>query len=143
MKNQVELLEGHKANEDQTITLSGKLYLKDPYSERAAIYGVGESRNKARLFGGKARKFQSKYELADVVTIAQIREDLIPKEVLRKITSNSSPAYVDEDKSIGEKVYYTSSISDMIEETSGELNLEFRELYDYVSEYSYVTFLKC
>jgi hypothetical protein len=143
MKSRVVLLQGHSAKPGQTIKVDGTLYLKDEFSERPAVYDNGEAINKARMFRGVAQPVTSKYDLADTVSIAQIREDNIPKEVLRKITSNLEPAYVDTDNSIGEKVYYTSGIAELIGETSGELNLEFRELYDYVVEYSYVVFLKC
>lgn len=147
-KARVILLEGHNAKADQTIKcVSGQLYLKDMFSDRPAIYSIGEARKKANMFGGSAQSYQSKYDLTDEVKVAQIVEQNIPAIVLAAFAT-VEPSYVDGDKSIGEKMYSTDVIYDAMaqeayDNDNTELELELRELYDYVSDYNYVVFTKC
>ena len=144
-KSRVALLQGHSAKPEQTIKVDGTLYLKDAFSERPAVYDSGEAMKKARMFRGVAQPVTSKYDLSDTVTVAQIVEQNVPQEVLNHFAT-CEESYVDADDSIGEKIYSTSLIPAMAQEAydndKTELEMELRELYDYVSEYSYVVFLK-
>jgi hypothetical protein len=147
MKSRIALLEGHSADNDQIIKIDGTPYLKDAFSERPAVYESEEAVDKAREVRGVAKPVNSKYDLSYTVTIAQIVEQNIPQIVLNAFAL-IEPSYVDADKSIGEKIYSTDAIYESMAQEAydnddTELEIELRELYDYVSDYSYVTFTKC
>lgn len=143
-KRKIKLRPDHHAKPEQVIEVLGELFLKDPFSERPALYDLGEARKKARLFGGYAVAHRSAYELSDTVTVAQIVESNVNSDVL-DLFGKVDASYVDNDKSIGEKLYHTPVIIEELvnDENSQELNNELLELYDYVSDYSYVVFTKC
>ena len=143
MKNRILLPEGHKAKPHQTIEcVSGKLYLKNAYGrEVPSVYDIGEARRKAKLFGGSVEPSPSKYDIADTYRVAQIQIDNIPMSVI--IALESCCSFIDKDKTLGEKMYSVGSIGeDLIPNAEGELKNELLELYDYVEEFMYVTFLK-
>tara|TARA_B100000767_G_C19672639_1_gene495971 strand:+ start:101 stop:532 length:432 start_codon:yes stop_codon:yes gene_type:complete len=143
MKHKIILPKGHSTNQTQTIEVDGELFLKNGFGrEIPAVFELGEARRKARLFDGNTVESPSKYDIADEYKVAQINGDNIPMSVITALETCCS--FIDNDKTIGEKLYSVGSIGeDLIPNAEGELKKELLELYDYVHEYMYVTFIKC
>lgn len=133
----VKLLEGHSAKPEQIV--DGCL------GENGLVYTYlkGEASKKARMFGGKIEPYTGAYQIEDEVKFAQIPYDGLP-QIVKDAFDKTDPAYIDADKSIGEKIYYVANIADeMIDEAESEnLKLELLALYQMVYDYSYVVFTK-
>jgi len=142
MKNRILLPKGHSANANQTIKcVSGSLYLKDGFGrEVPAVFELDEAKKKARMFGGSVEPTPSKYDIADDYTVAQINKDKIPMSVILALETCCS--FVDNDKTLGEKLYSVGMIGEeLVPNAEGDLKEELLELYSYVVDYMYVTFI--
>ena len=85
-KYRIQLKESHNARPDQIVEcVTGKVYLKDMAGDIPALYTRGEAIKKSAMFKGTLEKYTSKYELADVIDVAQIRIENIPADLKESI----------------------------------------------------------
>jgi len=145
-KYRIKLKENHNARPDQIVEcVTGKLYLKDVSGDIPALYTRGEAIKKSSMFKGSLEKYVSKYELADVVDVAQIRIENIPSDLLSAVESQE-PSYIDADKTLGEKMFSVDVLDAVIQESydneDKSLMSEAMELRQYVGEHCYFLFTK-
>ena len=145
-KYRIKLKENHNARPDQTVKcVTGDLYLKYMSGDIPALYTRGEAIKKSSMFKGSLEKYTSKYELADVIDVAQIRIENIPADLLAAIDMQE-PAYVDADDSLGEEMFSVDVLDAVIQEAYDKedkrIMAEALELQQYVGEHCYFVFTK-
>jgi len=120
-------------------------YLGDAYFGTPSLYSRGEAIKKARIFNGKIEEYKGSYQVVDVISVAHIPFDSLPKVVVDEFAKHT-PSFKDTDKTLGEEMFSVDSIVDeVIAECYIEsTRVELRELYEMLSggDYCYVSFTK-
>ena len=137
---------GHQGREDQIIKCAtGQIYLKDIVEDIPAVYTRGEAIKKAKMFGGTIQEYSSKYQLQDVITVAHICGDVVPKELVDAVESQE-PSYLDKVETLGEELFSVEVLDAVIQEAHDnddkKVLAEAMELRQHVREHCYFIFTK-
>lgn len=119
-------------------------YLGDAYFGTPSLYSRGEAIKKANVFNGKIEEYKGNYQIVDVINVAHIPFNSLPKSVVNEFAKHS-PSFKDTDSTINEEIF---SVDSIVEEVIAECKVEatrveLRELYEMLGDYCYVSFTKC